>query len=196
MIKALIWICLAGVVLVGGINLYIIAYADRFILPLDKVGDLQTENILVLGAGVKPDGTPSDLLEDRLLTAVAAREAGCSDTLLLSGDHRTDDYNEVGAMERYVMAQGVAQEEILLDHAGLSTYESMSRAKQEFNTQSTLVVTQRYHLYRAIYLGRKMGMETYGVSANRRTYVAQSWYDLREAAARVKDFFKVFPTAK
>lgn len=147
--------------------------------------------ILVLGAGVKPDGQPSHMLEDRLKTAIAAYEKGLSPRLLMSGDHMSADYDEVGTMKRFAMEAGVPSNVIFLDHAGLSTYESMWRAKEIFGAKKILIVTQGYHLYRAIYIAESLGMEAYGIAADLRPYRKIALYKTRELAARVKDFFYV-----
>ena len=118
--------------------------------------------ILVLGCQVLDDGTPSLMLRDRLDTAIALYEAGAAPKLLMSGDHSREDYDEVGAMKRYAMAAGVPSEDIFLDHAGFSTYESIYRAKALFGAEKILIVTQEYHLYRAVYIAQKLGLEAWG----------------------------------
>lgn len=144
--------------------------------------------ILVLGCQVKGDKTPSDMLADRLHTGVSAYQSGVSHKLLMSGDHSTAYYNEVEAMRDYALNAHVPSKDIFLDHAGLSTYESMYRANKIFGAKKIVVVTQSYHLYRAIYIGRKMGMTVYGISADSHRYRGQSIRDLREFAARAKDW--------
>lgn len=154
--------------------------------------------ILVLGAGVREDGSPSNMLEDRLITGIRLYKEGASDVLLMSGDHSREDYDEVGAMLDYAVNDGVDREKIFLDHAGLSTYESLYRAKEIFGAEKIVIVTQKYHLYRALYLAEALGLDAVGVSADLRTYIGQSMRETREIAARVKDFayamFKPAPT--
>jgi len=104
----------------------------------------------------------------------------------MSGD-RSEGYDEVGAMEREAERLGVPVEKILLDPAGYSTYESMTNFLKEYKGQRVLIVTQKYHLYRALYIAEKLGIEAYGISADLRTYGKQLKYDLREILARVKD---------
>ncbi len=152
----------------------------------DKIGEVDC--ILVLGCGVKPDGTPSDMLYDRIKTACDLYHKGISDTILFSGDHGQENYDEVGAMMRVANEEfGVPLEDIFLDHAGFSTYETMARAATVFGVKKAVVVTQEYHLYRALYLAESYGIEAFGVSASIRTYRGQSIRDLREVAARCKD---------
>ncbi len=154
--------------------------------------------ILVLGAGVREDGSPSNMLEDRLITGIRLYESGASDVLLMSGDHGSEDYDEVGAMLDYAVNDGVDKEKIFLDHAGFSTYESLYRAKEIFGAEKIVIVTQKYHLYRALYLAEALGLDAVGVQADLRTYIGQSMRETREIAARVKDFayavFKPEPT--
>ena len=143
--------------------------------------------ILVLGAGVRANGTPSDMLRDRLDVGVGLYELGVCDRMLMSGDHMQADYDEVGVMKRYAVESGVPSEHVFLDHAGLSTYDSLYRAANLYGVKRVLIVTQEYHLYRALYIARSLGMEAYGVSASLRPYRTQALWDLREIAARVKD---------
>ncbi len=142
--------------------------------------------ILVLGAGVRPDGTPSHMLEDRLLVGC---ELYTGDTpLLMSGDH-TGDYNEVGTMRDYALLQGVPAENIFLDHEGYSTYESIYRAKKKFGAKRIVIISQGYHLHRALFIARELGIEAVGVPSDLRDYYLQTRYELREILARFKDFY-------
>ena len=143
--------------------------------------------ILVLGAGVKANGNPSDMLRDRLEVGIELYELRASDRMLMSGDHMQHDYDEVGVMKRYAVDAGVPSERVFLDHAGLSTYDSLYRAARLYGAKKVLIVTQEYHLYRALYIAKSLGMEAYGVSASLRPYRMQTVRDIREIAARVKD---------
>lgn len=146
--------------------------------------------ILVLGAGVREDGSPSNMLEDRILTGIELYENGKCDTLLMSGDHGSEEYDEVNCMKDYAVEKGIPSENIFMDHAGFSTYDSLYRAKNVFGAEKVIIVTQKYHLYRALYIAESLGIDAVGVSADLRTYVGQSTRETREIAARVKDFFK------
>jgi vancomycin permeability regulator SanA len=128
------------------------------------------------------------MLEDRLRRGVALYEAGAAPKILMSGDHGTKYYNEVDAMKRYALEAGVPSADVFMDHAGFSTYESMSRALRVFEADKIIIVTQEYHLYRAIYGAKALGIEAYGVAADYRTYSGQLSRDIREVLARVKDF--------
>ena len=145
--------------------------------------------ILVLGAGLRSDGSPSDMLADRLRVGVSLFEFDCSDIILMSGDDSGKEYNEVSAMKRFAQDLGVNAENILVDGRGFSTYESISRAVEEYGAERIVIVTQEYHLYRALYIARTLGIEAVGVPSDLRTYRGQWYRDLREHLARFKDFF-------
>jgi len=180
-------VCLLAGVVVVGCNLWMVYSTRPLIYVLETAQDLRGDCILVLGCGLRRDGFPSQMLRDRLDVAIEAYRMGLAPKLLMSGDHGQVDYDEVNAMKDYAMAQGVPSEDIFMDHAGFSTYESMYRAKAVFHCEKVIVVTQTYHLYRAIADARAMDMEASGISANRRSFARQWYFNLREAAARVKD---------
>ena len=178
----------AGVLVVVVLNLYMFFTTFTDIKSVDEVAQLEeVDCILVLGAGVRPGGKPSLMLKDRLDKALELYNAGVSDKIIVSGDHRENDYNEVQAMKNYLMDKGVPSSAIFMDHAGLSTYDSMYRADYIFSVRSLVIVTQEYHMYRAIADAEAMGMKAYGVCARKETYNGQLSRDIREIAARVKD---------
>lgn len=142
--------------------------------------------ILVLGCAVRKDGTPSHMLEDRIKTGVSLYGAGLGDLILMSGD-RHEGYDEVSAMEQEAKKLGVPAEKIAIDPTGFSTYDSIANLLEQYKGKRVLIVTQTYHLYRALYIAEKLGIEAYGVGADLRTYRKQLKYDLREVFARVKD---------
>ncbi len=150
----------------------------------------QADAIVVLGASVLADGTPSTILQDRLDDGIQLYFAGVAPKIIMSGDNETASYNEVKAMKSYAIAQGVPSEDIFCDHAGFSTYESMYRAKYVFGCERIVVATQTYHLYRALWSAQCLGMQAQGVPSDYRTYQKQTQYDIREIPARTKDFFK------
>lgn len=176
-------------------NVIICASSNKYIYDLDEVGEIDGsfDCILVLGAGVFSDGTPTPMLEDRLRTAIEVYNNGLAGRILMSGDHISDDYDEVGAMKRFATENGVDENIIFLDHAGISTYDSIYRAIKVFGAEKILIVTQKYHLYRAVYIAHSMGVDAYGISSNLRDYRKQPLYSTREVVARVKDFvYSVF----
>ena len=179
-------------VLAGVLNAVIILSTHRLIhedaAAAAEVLSGDWDCILVLGAGVRNDGTPSHMLEDRLKTAIELYRAGVAPKLLMSGDHGQKEYDEVNVMRQYALDAGVPSEDIFMDHAGFSTYDSMYRARDVFLAKRILVVTQTYHLPRALYIAKAFGIEAEGVGADLRQYAGQAGRDLREVAARVKDF--------
>lgn len=179
-----------------GIDLYVRKSMEKYIVTPENAGD-GYDCILVLGCGVYGD-TPSHMLEDRLLQGIELYYDGASQKLLMSGDHGRENYDEVNVMKNFAIERGVPSKNIFMDHAGFSTYESMYRAKEIFNAEKILIVTQEYHLYRAIYDARALGLEAYGVASNPRSYSNQIYRDIREILARNKDFifciFKPEPT--
>ena len=134
-------------------------------------------------------GEPSAILKDRLNTGVSLYEAGVSDRLLMSGDHGTETYDEVNAMKTYAVEAGVPSDDVFMDHAGFSTYESVYRARDVFRVKTVVIVTQRYHLYRALYIAERMGLTAYGVPCDRDDAGRIRLPDVREILARCKDFF-------
>ena len=168
---------------VVGVNAYVIDKGDNTIITSKQSEILKdVDCIIVLGCLVLEDGTPSNVLEDRLKTAVELYKKGVAPKIIMSGDHSSDKYNEVAAMKNYALNAGVASEDVFMDHAGFSTYETMYRAKEVFKAKKVVIVTQEYHLYRSVYIAEKLGMEAYGVASD---------YELdqtREILARCKDF--------
>lgn len=191
-LRAALLILLLLTLLPFALSGYVRLRAQAYILAPEKAAGLNADCILVLGAGVWGEGAnayASPMLADRLQTALALYEAGASDKLLMSGDHGRADYDEVNVMKAYAENAGVPSQDIFTDHAGFSTYESLYRAREVFRAKRVLIVTQQYHLYRALYVARALGLEAWGVSADLRRYAGQGYYDLREVLARNKDFF-------
>ena len=185
-------LCLAvllGMTALLSINAIVIHSGGKYILSAEQAAALtDVDCILVLGCGVLPSGRPSAMLRDRLTRSVELYEAGVSQRLLMSGDHGTSQYDEVNTMKRFAIDGGVPSEHIFMDHAGFSTYESMYRAKEIFCAKKVVIVTQKYHLYRAIYVARALGLDAYGVAAAGDDYGGQLFRDIREVLARNKDF--------
>lgn len=175
-------ICSAAVL---GINFYVVKSSEKYILDMDNAGD-GYDCVLVLGCGVWGD-TPSHMLEDRLLVGIELCKNGASEKLLMSGDHGRNEYDEVNVMKKFATDRGLASEDVFMDHAGFSTYESMYRARDIFKAKKVLIVTQEYHLYRAIFIARRLGLEAYGVTSDLRDYGGQIFRDIREILARNKD---------
>jgi vancomycin permeability regulator SanA len=193
--KKALWIAAAVLVLLGlllglGPNLLIAASARSRIFTPEEAASFGADCILVLGAGLLPDGSPSLMLGERIQTGVDLYKAGVSPKLLMSGDHSRADHDEVNAMKDAAMAQGVPSEDIFMDHAGFATYDSFYRAGAIFGVKKVVIVTQAYHLPRALWIARALGLEAVGVSCDTRRYAGQLYRDVREILARDKDFFK------
>lgn len=154
----------------------------------------QAKVAIVLGARVYSDGTPSPMLADRLATGVELYKLGKVQKLLLSGDHGTTTYDEVNAMLRYCLERGIPDADIFTDHAGFDTYDTMYRARDVFKVTDALVVTQRFHLPRAVYIARTLGLQATGVVADIQPYTGEWRFALREWPARVKAFFQLHVT--
>lgn len=152
-------------------------------LGADPVDDATA---LILGAKVHKDGRLSDMLRDRMDTGIALYHEGKVQKLLLSGDD--SGVGEVRAMKAYALEHGVAEEDILCDGEGYSTYESVTRAKNMFDEENLVIVTQKYHLYRALYTANDMNLTAVGADAALFRYRGQLYRDVRELLARAKDF--------
>ena len=200
-IPLIVLLCLmvCGIVAVFGVDAYVRLASKDTIISSEKAAALTNMDcIIVLGCQVKPDGTPSHMLRDRLERSIELYNLGAAPKIIMSGDHGRANYDEVNAMKQFAIDNGVPSENVFMDHAGFSTYETMYRAKEIFGAQNVVIVTQEYHLYRAIYIAEELGLEAHGVSADLRTYRGQLKRDVREVLARCKDFamclFKPEPT--
>lgn len=192
-------LCILGVTALTVINTIVKLSTGDQIISSEEAAKLEDiDCILVLGCFVKDDGRPSDMLFDRLTRGVELYGLGAAPKLLMSGDHGREEYDEVAAMKQFAIDEGIPSEDVFMDHAGFSTYESIYRAKDIFQADKILIVTQEYHLYRALYIANQLGVEAYGVSSDYHTYVGQFMRDFREMLARVKDcatcIFKPEPT--
>lgn len=180
-------VCLSAAVV--SINEYVKHVGKSRLVTAEEASQLSDiDCILVLGCSVRNNTTPSHMLEDRLITGIELYQSGASKKMLMSGDHGREDYDEVSVMKQYAIDNSVPSEDIFMDHAGFSTYESIYRAKEIFEADRIIIVTQEYHLYRALYIAREFGLEAWGVSADIRTYAGQYMRDIREVLARNKDF--------
>lgn len=179
---------LLAAVLALGLNYYVKSMAAEHIYQPDALPEKSYDCILILGCGVLPNGEPTAMLKDRLLRGIELYEDGAAPKLLVSGDHGQNDYDEVNTMKDFLIKAGVPSEDIFMDHAGFSTYESIYRARDIFRAQTVIIVTQEYHLYRALYLAEALDLGAVGVSADLRNYRGQAYRELREIAARDKDF--------
>lgn len=194
-IKRVVVVCIClgavGLTALFGMDAWVKHSAENKILTLQQAALLDdVDCIVVLGCGVWSDGTPSHMLEDRLKTGIKCYNNGVAPKIIMSGDHGRKDYNEVKVMKNYAVNNSVPSEDVFMDHAGFSTYDTIYRAKEVFCAEKIVIVTQEYHLYRALYVAQSLGLEAYGVSADYRTYRGQFMRDVREILARAKDFVK------
>lgn len=181
-------------------NAYMYEFSSRYFLTVEEASQETFDCVLVLGAGVWGEN-PSHMLEERLNKGIEVYNTGCTDRILMSGDHGRTEYDEVNVMKSFAVEKGAMGEEVFMDHAGFSTYESMYRAKEIFQVKKVVIVTQKYHLYRAVYNARKLGIDAYGVAADGQynySLPVRTYNNSREALARCKDIiwciFKPEPT--
>jgi vancomycin permeability regulator SanA len=178
-----------GAVVLLILNGVVMAPGKERILSLDEAAALtEVDCILVLGCQVKPDGEPSHMLHDRVMQGVDLYDRQASPVLFMTGDSRRENYDETGTMKALAVASGVPSEAVVTDPYGLSTYDSILRAKEVYGYDKILIVTQEYHLYRAIYIAVQNGIDAYGVASDPRPYAGQIFREAREVAARAKDF--------
>ena len=149
------------------------------------------ETVIVLGASVHSDGKLSPILKDRVDTAIKLYRSNKVKNFHVTGDHRTEDYNEIAAMVSYLRERGIPQNRITSDHAGLDTYDSMYRAGKLFNIENATVVTQEFHLPRALFISDQLGSNYFGFTADQRTYQTEYRLKQREKLANVKALWEV-----
>ena len=177
-----------GICLIFGINAYVKKSVNENIIEISNIKE-NYDAILVLGAGLK-NGKPSPVLKDRLDTAYEAYIKGASSKIIVSGDHGRKNYDEVNVMKDYLISKGVPSDDIFMDHAGFSTYDTIYRAKEIFLCDKVLIITQKFHIFRSLYIAKKLDLEAEGVSATLRHYSEETKFELREILARDKDFVK------
>lgn len=199
-LRRFIIVPLFGIIAFLAVNGYVRITSEKEIASIEELQEMEEkiDAVLVLGAQVRADGSPSVMLRERLDTGIQIYQSGLTDRIIMSGDHGSDDYDEVNVMKDYAVERGVPSEHIFMDHAGFSTYESMYRAKEIFQAENIIVVTQNYHLYRALYDAEAMGLRAKGVACDTAVYSGDTYRKIREMAAIAKDVgysvFKPEPT--
>lgn len=161
---------------------------------MHTVSDAPEQQVaIVFGAGLRRDGSPSPVLRDRVETAAQLYFSGKVKKLLMSGDNRWVNYNEPGAMQAYAIGLGIPAEDIVLDYAGRRTYDTCYRARHIFKVESAVLVTQGFHLPRALYTCNVLGLLSTGVSADQRNYRQRAllFWNLRETAATLVALWEV-----
>lgn len=171
------------------INFYVILSTKNRIVSGDSELLTDIDYIVILGAGIRR-GKPSPMLEDRLKTGISLYNNDISNKILITGDHMNDDYDEVTVMKNYLLEHGIPEEDIITDNYGISTYDSIYRVKNVYKSNKVVIVSQRYHLYRALFLSDNLDLKSYGVESNLRYYYGQWYREIREILARNKDFIK------
>ena len=184
-----ITLSLVFIMAILGINFYVVNKTSSRIISLDDASKLENiDAVLVLGCRANADG-PSLMLKRRLDKSLEVYEK-LDTKLLVSGDHGHFEYDEVNTMRNYILNKNINSKDIFMDHAGFSTYDSIYRAKEIFGCSNIIIVTQEYHLYRALYIAESLSINAYGVKADEVTS-GQLKRDIREILARDKDYFKV-----
>lgn len=193
---------LKKIILFSVISLVLIIFA---VLGVEAIFQRQTENliyrdisalpssqtVIILGASVHANGKLSPILKDRVDTAIKLYRNNKIDNFLVTGDHRSDDYNEVAAMVGYLIENGISEDLIISDHAGLDTYDSMYRAGKLFGIKDATVVTQRFHLPRALFIASELGYDYKGFAADQRSYKTEYRLKQREKLANIKALWEV-----
>jgi vancomycin permeability regulator SanA len=183
----LIALAVVGLLSVYIINLHVHSYTDQKLQT--SITEIPVEEpprvAIVFGAGVRSDGSPKDALYDRIVTAVELYRAGRVRKLLMSGDNPTQQYDEPTAMKQTAMQLGVPESDIVLDFAGRRTYDTCYRAKEIFEVRKAILVTQEFHQARSLYLCNNLGVDSVGITANRRKYLGENYWAFRE-------FFSIF----
>lgn len=171
------------------LNVAIYFYTNKHIYQdLDQIPAAYTG--IVLGAGAR-NNQVSVILRDRLETAFALYKKGKIKRFLLTGDHGRKNYDEVNTMKDYLVAKGVPESDIFLDHAGFDTYDSMFRAKELFEVKDAIVITQDFHLNRSLFLARNLGLDANGFAADKRVYKGRKYYAFREKFTILKAVYNV-----
>ncbi|MCI9419761.1 MAG: YdcF family protein [Eubacterium sp.] len=184
-------LALLGCLCVLGLNLWVTISTSSQILEFSEDNPLDDEEkdhdcIVILGAGLRGN-EPSPMLRDRLNKGISCYQNGVAPKILMSGDHGRDGYNEVQVMKQYAVSAGVPSQDIFMDHAGFSTYDSMVRAHDIFGLKNPVIVTQEYHIYRALFIGNNVGLDCTGIPTDYYKYGGQPYRIVREYIARCKD---------
>lgn len=187
-IKLIKFLVILAILFVVATNIYVcVTTGERIHSPNDFAPDEKYDCILILGAGVRPDGTPSKMLEERLACGLELYKAGVAEKIIVSGDNGQEHYDEVNPMKAWLVANGVPSQSIFMDHAGFSTYDSVYRARAIFLAHKVCIVSQKYHLFRALFLADALSLDAVGVDAHKVSYNGREMRELREVAARSKD---------
>jgi len=179
-----------GILIIFGLEAYIQKETSNLIYSeITEIPSAQTG--IILGASVYSDGKLSPILEDRVETAYQLYKLNKIHTFLVSGDHRTDDYDEVNAIKSHLLKKGVPAEDIILDHSGFDTYDSMFRAKAVFGIEDAIVITQKFHLPRSLYIAKNLDANYSGLEAAPVAYTSSETIKRREQLANFKAVWEI-----
>lgn len=171
------------------VNINIVVNTSDSIYDISELDQIDNDYdcILILGAGVRKDGTATPMLNDRLMSGISAFESNKSHIVFVTGDSEYASYTETVTMKNVLVSNGIGENAIISDGYGLSTYESIWRAKNVYGFKKILIISQKYHLHRAVYIAEKLGLYADGLDAALQKYSKQPIYSLREYLARIKD---------
>jgi vancomycin permeability regulator SanA len=175
-------------IMILAVDYYVSKTGQKYLYEYEEVPE--ADAIIVLGAYVFPDGRVSDMLADRLNYGYKLFDNNKSNRIIVSGDNGQVGYDEVNGMRQFLQSKGVPRENIFMDHAGFSTYDTLYRARDVFHVKKAIIVSQEYHLRRALYIAKKLGIEAYGVSSDTYIYPGMKYYRLMEVGARFKAFLQ------
>ncbi|MDF1496957.1 MAG: YdcF family protein [Patescibacteria group bacterium] len=191
--KTLIKLSLGGFFCIIAFILSVIFYVRTS--NLDKIVEFdkapQAQAIIILGASLKPDGTPSDALKDRLIRGAELYEASKAPTILITGDGGLNRADEITSMHNFLLDLQIPNQAIIEDRHGYRTYESCKRAKQEFNIDNAILVTQQFHLVRALYICNALGVDSTGIASDLQTYEKINFFTLRDYLASFKAWIDI-----
>ena len=190
------FIILFAISIVILINIYMIIKSHKQIIKNEDMKFEKIDCLLVLGAGIINNERPTLMLKDRLDKSIELYKKGIAKKIIMSGDHGKKNHDEVGIMKKYAIERGIPSEDIFMDHAGFCTYDSIYRAKEIFGVKKMIIVTQKYHLYRSIYIANKLEIESFGIKSDARVYAKMPYHFVRESLARCKNYFKCIFKAK
>ena len=186
----IIYIIALILLFVFAVNLYEIIISRKQILKDENTKIENIDCMLVLGAGIINNERPTLMLKDRLDKSIELYKKGMAKKIIMSGDHSSKNHNEVIIMKNYAIERGIPSEDIFMDHAGFCTYDSIYRAKEIFGVKEMIIVTQKYHLYRSIFIANFLGLKAYGIKSDARVYTKIPYHFVREMLARCKNFIK------
>jgi len=188
--KILLIILLIIIMIPLGINFFVIYKTRNYINGIEEVNE-KYDVALVLGCSVLKNNQPSKMLKDRLDMGIELYNKNKVSKILISGDHK-DTYSEVEVMHKYLLDHNINEDDILIDYEGYSTSESLINYKENYKNKKVLIVTQKYHLYRALYISSKLDLNATGINAVEINYQGQIFREIREILARNKDYFMFF----